>query len=156
MVTRATDLMTREVVTVAPSDSVANVAATLSGHRISAAPVCGPDGKLVGMISEGDLIAPFRESRRLKRDWWLGVLSEGTDLAQSFLDYLRQDTRTAAELMTRRLVTADDSATLSEIAELMISRGVKRIPIVLDDKPIGIVSRADVVTALARTPSMLV
>jgi CBS domain-containing protein len=148
--------MTREVVTVAPSDSVANVAATLSGHRISAAPVCGPDGKLVGMISEGDLIAPFRESRRLKRDWWLGVLSEGTDLAQSFLDYLRQDTRTAAELMTRRLVTADDSATLSEIAELMISRGVKRIPIVLDDKPIGIVSRADVVTALARTPSMLV
>jgi CBS domain-containing protein len=156
MVTRATDIMTREVVTVAPSDSVANVAATLSRHRISAAPVCGPDGKLVGMISEGDLMAPFRESKRLKRDWWLGVLSEGTDLAQSFLDYLRQDTRSAGELMTRRLVTADDSTTLSELAELMISHGVKRIPIVRDDKPIGIVSRADVVTALARAPSMLV
>ena len=155
MVTRAADIMTREVVTVSPSDSVAHVASTLSRHKISAAPVCRADGTLVGMISEGDLMAPFRESRQLRRDWWLGVLSEGTELAQPFLDYLRQDTRTVDELMTRRLFTADEGATLSQLAELMISHGVKRIPIVRDNKPIGIVSRADVVAALARAPAML-
>jgi len=148
--------MTQAVVTVAPHNTIAQAAEMLSRNRISAAPVCAPDGKLVGIISEGDLIAPFRESKRLKRDWWLGLLVEGTELTQAFLDYMRQDTRSVADLMTRNVVTADKDVTITELAELMVSRGVKRIPIVADGKPIGIVSRADIVAALARAPAMLV
>lgn len=156
MVARATDIMTRAVVTVAPTDTIDKVAETLSHHRISAAPVCDRDGKLVGMISEGDLIAPFRESKRLKRDWWLGNLADGSELSQEFLNYIRHDKRTAANLMTPKLVTAEQNMTIAELAEIMVSRGVKRVPIVENDKLIGIVSRADIVTALARTPGMLV
>lgn len=156
MLARAADIMTCDVVTVAPHDSIAKAAETLSQHKISAAPVCGPDGKMVGMISEGDLIAPFRESKRLKRDWWLGILADSTELAQAFLDYLRQDMRNVGELMTRNVVTAQKDVTLAELAELMVGRGVKRVPIVENGKPIGIVSRADIVAALAKAPSMLV
>ena len=84
MVARAADIMSRRVVAVAPHDTVAEAAKILSSNKISAAPVCGSDGKLLGMISEGDLMAPFRESRRIGRDWWLGILAGGGELTESF------------------------------------------------------------------------
>jgi CBS domain-containing protein len=156
MVARAADIMSRQVVAVAPHDTVHEAAKILSRNKISAAPVCGSDGKLLGMISEGDLMAPFRESRRLGRDWWLGILAGGGELTESFWNALRQDVRSVADLMTRHVYTATEDATLPRLAEMMISHGVKRIPIVRDGIPIGIVSRADIVAELARSPAMLV
>src|SRR6185437_1788911 len=97
----AASIMTRTVVSARPDDTVAQVAALLTEHEISAVPVCDKDGKLIGMLSEGDLMRPFGEENALRRSWWLGMLAEGTDLAPEFLDYVRLDRRRARDLMQK-------------------------------------------------------
>ena len=152
----AGEMMTAPAVTVEPETSIAQIAKLLAERHISALPVCKHDGTLVGMISEGDIIHPFRESVRQKRDWWLGVFSEGENLSQEFLDYVRVDTRSAADLMVKHVVTATEDATLPELAELICKHRVKRIPIARDDRVVGIVARGDLIRALAEAPGMLV
>jgi CBS domain-containing protein len=135
---------------------MAEVASLLASKHLSAVPVCDPDSKLVGIVSESDILKPFRESVRTRRDWWLGVIAEGEELPQDFLDYIRQDTRTAGDVMVRHVLTVEESATLPQIADLMITHAIKRVPVLRDGKLVGIVSRADMVAAIARTPAMLV
>jgi CBS domain-containing protein len=156
MTTIAADVMTSPAITVAPQAGLSEIAGLLSSRRISAVPVCQPDGTLVGIVSEGDVLRPFRESVRVQRDWWLGVLAAGEELSQDFLDYMRNDTRTAADVMVRPVITADERATLPELAELMVKHRIKRIPILRDGRVTGVVSRADLVSAIARAPAMLV
>jgi len=152
VILNAADIMTKKVLTVHPQDQVHRVAKLLSDRGISAAPVCDDDGRPVGMISEGDLLKPFRTEHALKRSWWLNVLAEGVDLAPEFVDYLRMDHRTASDLMTTPVVTATEDATVPELANLMAEHRIKRVPIVRGGKLVGVVSRADVVRALAREP----
>jgi CBS domain-containing protein len=156
MATTAADVMTSPAIVVTPETSIADIASLLASKHISAVPVCRADGRLVGIVSEGDVLRPFRESVRARHDWWLGMLSEGEALAQDYLDYMRSDTRTAADLMTHHLTTAPESATLPQLAELMIAHGVKRIPILRNEHVVGVVSRTDLVAAIARSPAMLV
>lgn len=148
----AAAIMTGTVITVRPDDTVAEVAAVLGKHDISAVPVCDEDGALLGMISEGDLMRPFGQENALRRDWWLNLLAEGTDLAEEFLDYIRLDRHHARELMTRTVITASPTATMGEIADLLARHHIKRVPIVSDGRLVGIVSRADIVRALAQEP----
>ena len=152
----AAQIMTSPAVTIAPESGVEEIVRILSDRHISALPVCKPDGTLVGLVSEGDILRPFRESARVRRDWWLSMMAEGEALSQSFLEYLRQDTRTASDVMVRHVVTADEHATLPQLAELMSRHGVKRIPIIRGSTVVGIVSRSDMIGALARTPALLV
>ncbi len=156
MATTAAEIMTSPAITVTPETGVPEIAALLSSKQISAVPVVAADGSLAGIVSEGDLLAPFRESARLRRDWWLGLVAEGEELSQTFLDYIRRDTRSAADVMVRHVIVADDQATLPQLAELMIQNGVKRIPIMRAGRVAGIVSRADLVKAIAKAPAMLV
>jgi CBS domain-containing protein len=156
MAITAAEIMTSPAVVVAPEDNLAELALVLSTKHISAVPVCNPDKTLIGIVSEGDILRPFRESERQRRDWWLGLIAEGEELSQNFLDYLRRDLRTAADVMTRHVITADEQATLPQLAELMVKHGVKRIPILRAGRVAGIVSRADVVAAIARAPAALV
>jgi CBS domain-containing protein len=156
MTTVAADVMTSPAITVTPNTPVAEIARLMTEKRISAVPVCHTDGTLVGMVSEDDIIRPFRESVRSRRDWWLGVIAEGEEVAQDFLEFLRPDNRTAEAIMTRHVITVGRDARLPELAELMIKHRIKRVPVVADDRVVGIVSRSDLVTAIARTPAMLV
>jgi CBS domain-containing protein len=151
----AASIMTRNVVTAGPEDTVARVAALLAEHDISAVPVCDKDGKLLGMLSEGDLMHPFGQENALRRAWWLGMLAEGTDLAPEFLDYVRLDQRRAKDLMKTDVVTASDRASAAEVADLLDKHKIKRVPILHDGKLVGIVSRADLIRAMARSPDAL-
>jgi CBS domain-containing protein len=155
MTTTAADIMTSPVITVSPDTSMAEIVAVLAHSHISAVPVCSPNGMLAGIVTEGDVLKPVRDSVRTKRDWWLGLLSEGEELPQAFLDYLLTDTRTAADVIVHPVITADRTATLGQMAELMIAHGIKRIPILGNHRIVGIVSRADMVAALARAPAMI-
>ncbi len=148
----AATIMTRDVVTTRPDNSVATVAKLLSDHEISAVPVCNDQGRLLGMLSEGDLMRPFGKENALKRAWWLNLLAEGTDLAPVFLDYIRLDSRRAHDLMVTPVITAPEDASVPELADLLARHRIKRVPIVREGRLVGIVSRADVVRALARTP----
>lgn len=125
----AASIMTHRVVTVEPDDTVAAVAGRLARHGISAAPVCDKDGKLLGMISEGDLLRPFAQDNKLLRSWWLSMLADGAELAPAFLNYMRSDRRRARDLMIGPVITANEAAGLSELAALFLRHRIKRVPI---------------------------
>lgn len=91
----------------------------------------------------------------MQRDWWLGLLAEGGSLAPVFLDYVNQDHRTAADLMTQPPVTASETASIPAVALLMIQNKVKRILIMDAGKLTGIISRADIVMAISDSPELL-
>jgi CBS domain-containing protein len=147
----AADIMTHDIVSVRPGDTVPVIAAALGKRGISAAPVVDAEGKLLGIVSEGDLMRPFGARSVVRRDWWLEMLAEGERLAPDFLDYIRQDHRTASDLMTRDVVTVAGDMPVAEIADVLAQHRIKRVPVMQDGKMVGIVSRADILRALAGT-----
>ncbi len=151
----AAEIITAPAVVVLPETNMAEVASLLASKHFSAVPVCHADNTLVGIVSESDILKPFRESVRARRDWWLGVIAEGEALPEDFLDYLRQDMRTAADVMVRHVHTATENTTLPELAEVMIKYAVKRLPVLRDGKVVGVVSRSDLVAVIARDPTIL-
>jgi CBS domain-containing protein len=146
----AADIMTRTVVKARPTDTVGAIAKMLADHAISAVPVCDEDGFVLGIVSEGDLMRPFGQANSLRRAWWLDLLAEGTDLAPAFLDYIRLDKRCAQDLMVSPVITVLETATLPEVADMLAQRHIKRVPVMRGNKMVGIVSRADIVSILAR------
>jgi CBS domain-containing protein len=152
----AASIMTRDVITAGPDTTVGAVARLLTDHGISALPICDADGKLLGMLSEGDLMRPFTQANALRRSWWLTLLAEGTDLAPQFVEYIRLDNRRARDLMHTEVISATEKASAQDLAELLTQHKIKRVPILRDGKLVGIVSRADLVRAMARSPEALV
>jgi CBS domain-containing protein len=156
MTLTAADIMTTRVKTVGPDASVAEIARLLSDNQISAVPVCDAHGQVLGMLSEGDLLRPVGRHTADKRAWWLNLLAEGTDLAPSFLECISVENQRARNLMVAPVITASPDASVPELADLLVTNHIKRLPVVRDGKLVGIVSRADLITALARTPDAIV
>ena len=154
MADSAATIMTRDVVSVGPGVAVPEIAALLSKHGISAVPVIDSAGKLLGIVSEGDLMTPFSAKNQARRAWWLEMLAEGTRLAPEFLEYISLDRHVASDLMTRKVITANETATIPEIADLLMKNRIKRVPILRDGRVTGIVSRADIVRALGASCSV--
>jgi CBS domain-containing protein len=148
----ATDIMTTKVITARPDDTVANVARLLSDNGISAVPICDAEGHVLGMLSEGDVIRPFGKQNAAKRAWWLSLLAEGGSLAPSFLECIKTENHRAREVMVTPVITAPEDATVAELADLLGRHNIKRLPILQNGKLVGIVSRANVVRAIAQTP----
>ena len=107
-------------------------------------------GAVVGMVSEGDLMRPLGERFTERRDWWLNLLAEGTDLAKPFLDSISLDRRLARDVMTTPVITAGPETSVAALADLLTRHRIKRVPIVRDQRMIGIVSRADIIRAVAQ------
>jgi CBS domain-containing protein len=151
--------MTTEVVSVAPDTPIRDIAALLLAHHISAVPVVDAAGMVIGMVSEGDLIGRSAAEREERRDWWLALVAEGEDLNSDFLASLRSPDRTACDVMSAPVVRVTEGTDVSEIAALLAQYRIKRMPVVRDDKIVGIVSRADLLRVLVgeetphRTPS---
>jgi CBS domain-containing protein len=145
----AHDVMTSAVISVNPGMSEHDVAKVLNDHHISAVPVVDEAGAAIGMISEGDLIARDDASRQARQDWWLALLAEGEALHPNFIANLRAREHTARDLMISPVVTISEQAELSEIARLLTEYRIKRVPVVRDGRVVGIVSRADLIRALA-------
>lgn len=142
----AKDVMTSDVVTVSPDTDVQEIARLLLARRISAVPVVGADGRIQGIVSEGDLMRrPETETER-HPSWWLALWTLPEDRAR---EYVKGHGRHAREVMTRDVATVTENASLAEIAELLEERRIKRVPVVRDDRPVGIVSRANLLHGLA-------
>ena len=146
---RAADVMVTNVITVTPETSVQEVAGILLTNRISGVPVVATDGRMVGIVSEGDLIHRVEAGTGRRRSWWLAILT-GRDLLAG--EYVREHSRKVADVMTREVVTATPETPLREIAKILEKNGIKRVPIVKDGKIVGIVSRANLLQALASVP----
>jgi CBS domain-containing protein len=145
---RVEDLMTRDVVSVRPEASLREVAETLVAHRISGVPVCSPDGTVLGVVSEADIL--LREGGN-GRDEARGVLGWIVDWP-SPEEIAKTKARTAAEAMTSPALTVAWHRPAAAVARAMIEQGVNRMIVVDGDgKLTGIVTRADLVRAFARS-----
>lgn len=143
---RVKDVMTKAVLGVRPEASVAKAVDLMVSSHVSGLPVIEDGGKLVGLISEADLIRRVEIGTQGKPATWLSCLVNPGRLAE---DYARTHARRVEELMTREVATIGPEAPLEEAASLMEERGVRRLPVVSEGKVIGIVARADFVRALA-------
>jgi CBS domain-containing protein len=147
---RAVKVMSRPVVTVPADATVWSAADILLGARISAAPVVDPDGRMIGIVSEADLMNRPELGTVPGRSWLQRLLADEAMLAR---DYTRSYSHRVTDVMTRDVVAAPETAELGEIASLMQRHGIKRVPIVRDGKVLGIVSRANLLQGLlAREP----
>ena len=142
----AKDIMTTPVVSVAPETGVLEVARLLLERHISAVPVIKSDGRLVGIVSEGDFLRRAEGDSRRHGSWWLRLLSDsGTNAA----DYVKTHGRSAADVMTRDVVTVTPDVPAGDIAHLLETKRIKRVPVLRDGIVVGIVSRADLLRGFA-------
>ncbi len=149
---KAADVMATNVITVGPEDRVAEVAQVLVSNRISAVPVVDDTGKIVGVVSEGDLIRRVESGTEHRRAWWLDLVASRADLAA---EYVKERGPRARDVMTGKVVTVSPDTDLAEIANLLEAHTIKRVPVVEDGKLVGIVSRANLIQALAALHSQL-
>ena len=117
----ARDIMTSKVCTIRPEASAQEAAQLLSQKRISGLPVVNPDGKIIGIVTEADIISKVNHE---------GLL--------------------VADIMSHEVIAVDEETSVSEIASLLTKRRIKRVPVVQKGKLVGIVSRADIVNAVAQ------
>ncbi len=141
---QASDIMTPEVVTVGRDTSLADVIRLMLTHRISGLPVVEA-GTVVGIVSEGDLLRRPETGTERRRRHWLELLSFSDTAAA---DYVRTHGMTAGEVMTTEVVTIADTTPIADIAEVLESQGMKRVPVLRAGKLVGIVSRADLLRSL--------
>ncbi len=149
---KARDVMVSPVITVKPSASVREVAETLVNKHISAVPVVDDQGKLLGIVSEGDLLHRAEARTQRRRSWWLTGLIRGDALAS---EYIKAHSRSVTDVMTKEVITAAPDTPLYEIAALLERNSIKRVPVVENGRIVGIVSRANLVQALASSRKQL-
>jgi CBS domain-containing protein len=138
--------MVSPVVTVKPSSSVREVAKIFLERRISAVPVVDDQDRLMGIVSEGDLMHRSEAGTERRHSWWLRAFMSNEALAA---EYSKAHARKVADVMTRQVITAAPDTPLHEIAALLERNAIKRVPIVKDGQVVGIVSRANLIQAVA-------
>src|SRR6478672_2518682 len=149
---KASDVMTADVVSVRPDVPVKDVAKILLKNGISAVPVVDENGSPIGMVSEGDLIPRPEPEREARRDWWLALLAEGEALNANFVANLGTTDQPASAIMSSPVVSVAPDTDVGEIARLLADYRIKRVPVVRDGHVVGIVSRANLLRALADQP----
>jgi CBS domain-containing protein len=142
------DIMTVNPITVEPNASVMQAVRLMLQHRISGLPVMDSRGNLVGIVTEGDLLRRGETGTQKRRPRWLEFLIGPGRLAS---EYTHACGRKVHEVMTDDVVTITESAPLDQVVQAMEARQVKRLPVVRDGRLVGIVSRANLLRALAST-----
>lgn len=143
---RAKDIMTTDVATIAPDMEVAEIAKILMDNKISGVPVVDASGETVGMVSEGDLLQQVGLAGEARRSWWLRLVSTPEQDAK---DFVKSHGRCAADVMTTNVVSIGEDTSTAEIARLLEERRIKRVPVLRDGALVGIVSRGNLLHALA-------
>ena len=142
----AHQIMTRSVITVTPEATIVEAANIMLQKHVSGLPVVDAAGKLVGVVSEGDFIRRSEIGTQRKRGRWLRfILGPG----KSASDFVHEHGRKISEVMTRSPLTITEDTALAEIVELMEKNNVKRLPVIRADMVVGIVSRANLLQAVA-------
>jgi CBS domain-containing protein len=141
----ARDVMTIQVVPLYEKSSLDLAIELMLKLKVSGFPVVDDRGQLVGMLTEGDLLRRAELDTDRKRPRWLEFLLGPGRLAE---DYVKTHARRVDEVMTRKVHSVHEATPLGDVVDLMSAHGVKRVPVVRDGAPVGIISRADLVQAL--------
>jgi CBS domain-containing protein len=143
----ASDVMTRNVASIGRDAPIGDAIRLMLDHRISGLPVVDGSGKVVGMLTEGDLLRRAETQTERQRPRWLELLLGPGRLAD---EYVRTHGRKVGEIMTEDLVSVAEDTPLAEIVQLMERRRIKRLPVLRGDALVGIVTRADLMRALGQ------
>lgn len=147
---KAQDVMTQYVTSIGPDESISKAVRIMLQNEISGLPVLDEHGRLVGMITEGDLLRRAETGTQRRRPRWIEFFIGPRRSAE---EYVQTHGRKVSDLMTTDPVSVTEDTPLEELVTLMEKRRIKRVPIVRSDKVIGIVSRANLLHALARLSS---
>ena len=147
---KTADVMTTRVISIADDLPVNEVAGLLLKNKISAVPVVDADGRLLGIVSEGDLMRREETGTETQRSWWLSAFTSTDEAAE---DFVKSHGRLARDVMTRDVVTVGEDTSLAEVARMLEQHGIKRVPVVRDDRVVGVVSRANLLQSLAAAPA---
>jgi CBS domain-containing protein len=142
---RAIDVMARHVITAEPEMTVKEVAKLMINNRISGVPIVDRDRRLVGIVTEGDLLRRAETGTERQRSRWSNWFAPNFQLAA---EYIKTHASRVADMMTRDVVSVTKLAPLGEIADLIEEKCIKRVPVLHDGKLVGIVSRADLLRVL--------
>ena len=145
---RAMDIMTSEVITVEEDATVQAAAELMAEHGISALPVVDKDPRVIGIVSEGDLLHRAETATEQRRSWWLEMMTSTNQLAG---EYIKSHSAKVTDVMTRDVISVTDATPVADIAVLLETHRIKRVPVLQDGRLAGIVSRANLVRALAMT-----
>jgi CBS domain-containing protein len=146
------DVMVRTVVTVTPRTSLKDVAQSLVDHRISGVPVVDPEGAVLGVVSEADLLMKEGGADAIRHRSLARVRGESKE---SQAQIAKVAATTAGEAMTAPAITIGPDRSIPEAAAVMTARRINRLPVVEDGRLVGIVSRADLVRAFIRSDEEL-
>lgn len=142
------EIMTKDVIAVSPKTPVHEAAELMVDHAISGLPVVDDDGKVVGIVSEGDLI--LREKPRERTPWWRAFFGDAERLAR---EYQKAHGTTVEEVMTRSLITVSPDLPIESAALVLDQHRIRRVPVLADGWLVGIVSRGDLIKVLSRAPA---
>ncbi len=141
----AADLMTREIVTACPAMPLADAVRLMLEHHVSGLPVVDETGRLVGLLTEGDLLHRVETGTDAIRFGWLYALIAQGRLAEH---YVHTHGRRVQDAMTHDVLTVQEAAPLDDVIRIMEARHVRRVPVVEDGRLVGIISRSDLLRAL--------
>lgn len=142
---RARDIMTTSVVTVSPETDIAEAVKLMLDRQISGVPVIDDTGRLIGILTEGDLMRRA-ELDTGRQSWWINPISSPEQEAKA---YVKAHGLKVKDVMTREVVTINEQEPLDRIAMVFEERGIKRTPVMRSGKVVGIVSRANLLRSLA-------
>jgi len=142
----AGDVMTRNVVTIAPDMKVLDIARLLLARGISAVPVVETNGAVIGLVSEGDLMRRGELGTEKRRGGWSEFFTGNATLAR---DFVHAHGAVARDVMTSPVICVDRTASLGDIADIMERKRIRRVPVLDGDRLVGLVSRANLLRAFA-------
>ena len=145
---RVRELMTEQVLTIGPEAPIKDVAKVLVENGISGLPVCDVECRVLGVISEGDILYKEHDPREGHIGGPLRWIIDGTP---DHSGYVKADALTAGKAMTTPAITVPPYESVAEAARIMCERGVNRLPVVKDERLVGIITRADLVRAFTRS-----
>ncbi|GGE52475.1 histidine kinase [Agaricicola taiwanensis] len=142
----AADVMMHAAVTASSDTSIHEVAGLIYTHGMSCVPVIDGTGRVIGIVSEGDLIGHAEVAGERQLSWWQRFVAGPSVLAHQ---YAKTHGITAADVMTTDVITVSETTTIAETARLLDEHHIKSVPVVRDDKMVGIVTRANLIKLLA-------
>ncbi len=145
---RVEEIMTKDVITVSPKTPIHEAAELMIDHGVSGLPVVDDAGSVVGIVSEGDLI--LREKPRGRAPWWRLFFGDAERLAR---EYQKAHGMTVGEVMTRSLIAVSPDLPIESAALILDQHRIRRVPVVADGQLLGILSRGDLIKALAKAPA---
>ena len=145
------NVMVAPVISVSPSTTVQEVAKLLLEKRVSAVPVLDSEDRLVGIVSEGDLLHRIEAGTKRRRSWWLQAFTGNNTLA---VEYIKAHARKVSDVLTRDVVNLPPRRHSTKLQTLMEKNAIKRVPVLENGRVIGIVSRANLLQAVASSHTM--